>query len=350
MRRALVSVLLLSSAVAAADTSSDVTVTLTPQGDALALGLGKTSADISDQIKKQVVAAYQTADIGGVLRSFTDATSFSNRGLGVDYASASNDFMIGIAGNVAVSTPDVLSASSYPTNTTSCSSCVGGGAANFGLMLGGNLKGLGLPRWMLFGNGFYESASTDKLAGHLTSAGAHLQYRLFEPQVDHGAEAVVLRWIGLDLTSGLEYTRWTLGLKDALTNDYTVGNGTQTTAVSVASQGQFDLTSNTLTIPVEASTGFRILELVSVYFGGGIDFTAGKSSINAHLDGPATTADGTTIGDVKITATGSNTGSPAAFRALAGAQLNLWRLKIFAQGNLSQSSTASVSFGVRLLL
>ena len=108
------------------------------------------------------------------------------------------------------------------------------------------------------------------------------------------------------------------------------------------------------TIPVEATTGLRILELFSVYIGGGIDFTTGSTSINANLDGTAVgdggQAKGMNLADVKITGSGSNTGSPAAFRALAGVQLNLWRLKIFAQGNVSQNSSASLSFGLRLLL
>jgi len=350
MRAALVSVLLLSSsAVAHADDpATNVTVTLTPQGKAIATTLNETPAQVQTQIQQQVESAFQTTNLAAVLRSFTDATSFSNRGLGVDYASASDDFLIGIAGDVAISTPGVLDANLHPTTPTT-----EGGAGNFGIMMGASLKGLNLPRWMIFGNGFYESASTAKLGGNLTSAGAHLQYRLVKPETDGGA-AVALRWIGIDLTTGVEYTKWTLGLKDTLTNDYTLGSGATQTSATVVSAGTFNLTSSTLTIPVEATTGFRILELVSIYFGGGIDFTTGKTSIDANLDGTAVgdsgPAKGMNLADVKITASGSNTASPAAFRALAGVQLNLWRLKIFAQGNLSQNSTASLSFGLRLLL
>jgi opacity protein-like surface antigen len=340
MRHAWLTVLLLSlPAVASADPPT-ATVTLTPQGQALATSLGETPAQLQTNIQNQVNDAYQTADIGTVLRSFTDATAFSNRGLGVDYASASDDFMIGIAGDVALASPDALDEAKHGDTPTT-----GGGAANFGIMLGGKLS----SRWMLFGNGFYESASTSKLAGDLTSAGAHLQYRLVKPETDGGG-AVVLRWIGIDLTSGVEYTRWKLGLNDTLTNDYTVGSGQQSTSLNVVSAGTFNLTSQTVTIPLEATTGLRILELLSVYIGGGVDFTTGKTSIDVNLDGTAKASDGTAIGDVKIAGTSSNTGSPAALRALAGVQLNLWRLKVFAQGNLSQNSTASLSFGLRLLL
>ena len=345
MRPALLSLVLVSPLVGASIARADepvanAVVTLTPDGQAFATRAGVTPQQLQDQITSRVEDAYQTNNVAGFLRSFTNATSFSNRGLGVDYASASDDFMIGFAGNVAVSSPDVINQSDHPT---------GGGAANFGIMIGGNLKGMGLPRVSLFANGFYESAATDKLAGDLTSAGAHVQYRLVQPESDGGA-AVALRWIGIDLTTGLEYTRWTLGVKDTIKDSYVVGAGSMQQTLSMSSTGTFDLTSNALTIPLEATTGFRILELLSVYVGGGIDFTAGKTSIDANLDGAVKATDVTDVGNVKITASGSNTGSPAAFRALAGVQVNLWRLKVFAQGNLSQNSTASVSFGLRLLL
>ena len=314
---------------------------LSQQGQALATSIGESSDQLAADIKAKVEAIYQTNNVSGFLRDFVDATSFSNRGLGVDYASASDDFMIGVAGNVAVSSPDAFSNDTHPT---------GGAAVNFAGMIGGNLKGLGLPRWSLYANGFYESESTDKLSGDLTSAGLHVQYRLVKPELDKGAGAAALRWIGIDLTSGVEYTRWTLGVNDTLSDNYTVGSGTQQQTLTMASTGQLDLTSNVITVPVEATTGIRLVEVLSLYVGGGVDFTAGTSKIDANLSGAVTDSAGANVGTVKITASGSNTGSPAAARALAGVQLNLWRLKIFAQGNVSQNSVASVSFGVRLLL
>lgn len=343
MRPVLLSLVLLSSAVGVAragEPTASAVVTLTPAGEAFAMQAGETPATLTDQIQKRVEDSFQTNNAGAFLRSFTDATSFSNRGLGVDYASASDDFMIGLAGNVAVASPDVINQSNHPTS---------GGAANFGVMIGGNLKSRGLPRVSLFANGFYESAATDKLAGDLTSAGAHVQYRLVQPEADGGG-AVALRWIGIDLTTGVEYTRWTLGLKETIKDTYLVGSGQAQQTLSMSSAGTFNLTSNAITVPLEATTGVRILELFSLYVGAGIDLTAGKTSIDANLDGTVTAPDGTAVANVKITENGSNTGSPAALRGLAGVQLNLSRLKIFVQGNLSQRSTASVSFGLRLLL
>jgi hypothetical protein len=335
-----------ADAVARADATATATVTLSAQGNQLATALGETPAQLQAQIQKQVDDAYQTTNINQFLRDFVDATSFSNRGLGVDYATATDDVMIGFAGNVAVSSPSALNDTNHPT---------GGAAANFGGMFGANLRALGMERMQFFMNGFYEGDSTNQLTGHLTSAGAHLQFRLVKPEIDEGS-SVAFRWIGIDITSGAEYTKWTLGVKDTLTDQYGIGNG-GSQGLNVTSTGTFNLSSQVFTVPLELTTGFRILELFSVYGGGGIDFNVGSSTIDASLNGTATTAQavgtvpaGTNVGTVSIAGTGSNTGSPAAWRVLLGGQVNLWRLKIFAQGNLSQNSTASVSFGVRLVL
>jgi hypothetical protein len=327
-----------ASSVAAAD--ANVTVTLSPTGDALAASIGETSASLSAKLKSQIDDAYQTANLPGFLRSFTDATAFSQRGLGVDYVSVPSSLMVGIGGNVALASGDVLTAD-RPT---------AGAAANVGAMVGANLGVLDLPRWTVFANGFYQGASTDRLTGHLTSAAAHAQYRLIEAERT-GGTAVLLRWIGLDVTSGLELTRWSLDGKVPMTNDFTIAGAGASAAVTLSSTGTFHLASSAITIPVEVTTGVRLFELLSIYGGVGMDFSTGSSSVDANLTGDLKSKDGaTSYGTATITASGSNTASPAAFRALAGVQANLAWLKIFVQGNVSQTPAASVCFGLRLIL
>jgi hypothetical protein len=331
--------LLLCPALALADAS--VTVALTPEGNALALASGSTPTKLAADIKAKIDDAFQTNDVPGFLRAFTDATAFSQRGLAVDYVSVPSSFIIGLGGNVAVASKDVLDQNA-PT---------AGAAANLGVMLGANLAGWDLPRWTLFGNGFYNTASTDRLNGHLASGGFHAQVKLVQPAEDKGV-ARAFRWTGIDVTSGIEYTRWTLDANKGLTNNFAVGAGVTTIDMKATSDGTFRLTSNALTIPVEASTGFRVLGILSLYGGAGVDFTTGSSTVNAALTGNIRTTDATNtdVGTVTVTASGDNTASPAALHALLGAQINLWKLKIFVQGNVSQTPAASVSFGLRLVL
>jgi hypothetical protein len=338
MRGILVVVMLAFPALAHAQ--STVTVTLSPQGQALAMQAGITEADLDSRIKDQVDTSYDTANINKFLRSFGDATSFAQRGIGVDYMSVPGSFMLGVGAQVGVSSTDELNLNQSPTS--------GGAAANVSVMIGYNLKDSGAPRWTLFANGFYESGSTDRLNGKITTGGFHIQYKLIEAQLDQGTAAVVVRWTGLDLTTGVEFTRWALGANDTITQTYTVAGINEPLAMT--STGKFNLTSTAGTIPIELTTGLRIVELVSLYAGVGFDITGGKSTVDADLNGNLTTPDNTNVGTVHITETGSNTSSPGQFRGLAGVQLNLWKLKVYTQVNVSQLPAASVGFGVRLVL
>jgi hypothetical protein len=344
MRRVLVLVTLSVLALPAiARAQAAVTVTLTPAGEALATANGLTADGLAMKIKTEVDNAYDTNNVGKFLRAFGDATSFAQRGIGVDYMSLPHNFMLGIGAQVGVATTDELSLGNRPTT--------GGAAVNASLMLGLNLADWDLPRWTLFANGFYESGSTTNLEGKITTAGAHIQYRLVEPQVDQGVEATLLRWSGIDITTGIEYTKWSFGAKNDIIQNYNIdnGNGT-TTALTSDSVGKFDLASKAATIPIEVTTGLRIALLVSLYAGVGYDLSAGKSTVDGDLTGTLTTADKTNVGTVKITETGSNTSSPGQLRGLAGVQVNLWKLKVYAQANVSQLPAASLGFGLRLVL
>ncbi|MEO8843042.1 MAG: hypothetical protein ABI591_12695 [Kofleriaceae bacterium] len=338
MRRALLLFTLLAFP-AIAHAQSAVTVMLSPQGQALATQAGISEMDLEGRIKDQVAAAYDTPNVNKFLRSFGDATSFAQRGLGVDYMSLPGSFMIGLGAQVGVSSTDELTADQRPTN--------GGAAVNASLMIGYNLKDAGHPRWTLFANGFYETGSTDALNGKIITGGFHVQVKLVEPQVDEGA-AVVARWGGIDLTTGVEFTRWSYGANNTITQQLDVQGISQ--QLTLDSMGKFNLASTAGTIPIEVTTGLRIVELVSLYIGAGFDVTGGKSTVDADLTGTLTTPDKTNIGTVHITETGSNTSSPGQFRGLAGVQVNLWKLKVYSQVNVSQLPAASIGFGVRMVL
>lgn len=134
MRRVLVLVFLMLPAVARAQVA--VTVALSPDGQALASQLGIMPSDLADKIKTNIDDAYDTANVGKFLRSFTDATSFSMRGMGVDYMSLPHNFMLGVGGQVALATDGEISAKERPTN--------GGVAANLSIMAGLNLGDWGI--------------------------------------------------------------------------------------------------------------------------------------------------------------------------------------------------------------
>jgi len=325
----------------AAHADTTVTVTLSNEGQMLAQAMGVSPAELAMQVKSKIDEAYQTARINSFLKEFTNATSFSQRGIGVDYSSAPTGFMVGMAANLAVAgNPDIHDKQHI----------TGGLAANFSLMLGMNLSEWGHKKWTVFANGFYQEASLGDLEGSITSAGAHVQYNVLQPAASGGAGTAV-RWLGLSLTSGLEYTRWNFGTGGTeLTTPFDLSGGGMTVPVSFDSTGRFDLRSTALTVPIEVSTGLRIALIASVFVGAGIDLTPGGSStLDAGLTGNVHTEDGRDLGAVTITGDGDSKGSPGQFRLLAGGQVNLWKLKIFVQANVSQAPAASVALGLKFV-
>lgn len=339
MRRALVVLGLLVSRFAEAQLA--VGVQLNAEGDMLAQRLGVTSAELAARMQTSINEAYGATNVDGFIRSFADATAFSMRGLGVDYASDPNSLILGVGVNFAVAASEQVNASERPTS---------GLAANIGFMAGLNLASQGAPRWTVFGNGFYRNASTSDLRGGILSAGLHVQYRLVDPQVEQGAATKALRWTGIDLTGGLELTRWSLGIDDQIVTGFGVMGTSGSANLFVDSTGTFDLTSTTVSVPFEVTTGLRIALLVSLYVGAAVDLNLGNGKLDTNLAGVLLTSDMRNVGTATITGGGEESASPLAARVLAGVQLNLWKLKIYAQVNGSATPAASVGFGIRGVL
>jgi hypothetical protein len=340
MKRALaVLVLLVAPGVAHAQVT--VGVTLNADGETLANQLGITSQELASRIQDRVNSAYDAQNVDGFIRSFTDATSFSTRGLGVDYVSMPTDLILGVGANFAVAASGDFNAEERPTS---------GLSANVSFMAGMNLSKYGSPRWTLFANGFYRRATLNSLRGGITTAGLHAQYRIIKPQQDNGAATQFLRWTGLDLTSGLEFTRWNLGVDDDIQTDFAVNGSNGGAMLTLESAGTFDLSSTAMTVPVELSTGIRIALLLSVYVGAGVDLNASTGRLNVALDGDLLTQDGRNVGTATIQGGGNTSGSPVAARIMAGAQLNLSKIKVYVQLNGSATPAASIGAGIRGVL
>ena len=158
-----------------------------------------------------------------------------------------------------------------------------------------------------------------------------------------------MQWIGLDLTSGLELTRWSLGAAKPITTKFTLHGSQGSRNLTLVSTGVLSLVADTLTIAVEVSSGFR-LGALAVYAGGGIDFSVGSSTLGATLDGDMSiTQDGTDVGHVDIAASGSNTPTPVNLRGFGGLQLDVPYVSLFVQADATPSAVAA-SLGLRVRL
>jgi hypothetical protein len=328
-----------------ADASSDVSITLNEDGKRLAQELGLDLETFEQDVETKVTGALQLSEVQRFLRSFANASSFSSRGIGVDYASNSERYVLGFAANIAVSA-DLGGDDDVPTV---------GVAPNFTLMGGVNLRRWKHPELTLFGNLFHYDADSGALHGGITSLGLHAQYKLFTPT--SGVARHFARWGGLDLTGGVELARWDLGLGGDLSQSFDVGTeGGASSEITAAVGGRFDLGATTVTMPIEVTTNVRLLYVLGLYAGAGLDVQVGAAEISAGTSGslratrPGSPEMIETIGEVSASAQGSNSPSALGYHLLFGAQLNLWRLKIFAQASVQPISDISVAAGMRVVL
>jgi hypothetical protein len=314
-----------------------ITVTLTPEGQQLAQGLGLSSGnDLISRVNDKITQYYQTTRIPQLMRAFADTTAFADRDLGVGYAMEPGQIVVGVVAAGALDS-DATFKSSKDKSVTS------GEIYNFAVMAGTSLARWDLPRWTVFANGFYEPLAFNALAGDLLSTGVHVQARLLP---GYGTSGV--RWIGLDATAGVEYATWSMGIAAPIKYSFTVtGTGTSSRNLTLTSTGTLALDASAVTVPLEVTSGVRFGGVLAIYAGGGLDVTEGSSTLTAGLAGDmAITSDGTNVGHVTITASGSQTPTPGTVHALAGLEIDVPHAQIYTQAMVAPSITA-LALGVR---
>src|SRR5262249_31121581 len=141
------------------------------------------------------------------LRAFGDAQAFTTRGLGADYGANFRYVEVGVAANISVNAEKNFVPEDVPGRPP-----VGGLATNLTAMAGLNLGLIGLRPLTLYGNYFKKSATLGDVDGDLDNYGAHVQLRLFGPTRRESIWAAFFRWGGIDITSGFDHSRMTLGL------------------------------------------------------------------------------------------------------------------------------------------
>ena len=86
----------------AARAGGDVTIALSADGQQLASSLGLMPAELEMQLEDRIGTLYDLFRVDELLRAFADATSFSNRGIGVDYACDPAVMSLGASANLSV--------------------------------------------------------------------------------------------------------------------------------------------------------------------------------------------------------------------------------------------------------
>lgn len=316
----------------AAHAESKVTITLNQQGREMADQIGASVPMVIADAQGRIDALFELNGLPRLLNSFANTGAFANHALGVDYQPDPGDLMFGIVADSAIASDAGLSSDKVFSATV----------INYGLIAGANLGRWHHPRWTVSANGSYASTTIRGLSGHLLSGGAHVQY-LVLPGPARGA----VRWTGLAATTGLEHSRWEIGLASTLNTHITVTGTRDHATVDMASNGTLTVVSTTTAVPLEVTTGVMFGNAFGVYGGGGLTFTGGTATVTAQLDTLLTiNADDLPIGTAQITASDSNGPNSATVHALAGVQLHTDHVHVFLQGLIAPDERG-VSLGVR---
>jgi hypothetical protein len=351
-------VVLAGPARAAAACTEAICFTFTEAGREFLNQVGLTEDEVQKRLNSELGRFFQTTDTAGYVRRFSDSQSFTGKGMGVDYASEATFLEVGAAGSVAMGIDRTYKPASEGSGAGFPISGVG---LNASLMAGASLDPLGVPL-MFFGNWMrINGLSYGQLTGQLENWGLHAQLRLFGPSRSVSAMKMLARWGGIAITTGVDSSHMNLRAGQTIKtgqidfSDMADSSTTIDVSSSVNGQARFEMDMLTRSIPLEVTTSFRLLTLLTVYGGIGMDWqVGGGSNLNVKVKDATITgkANGTTadLGTVDVDAQASASPSSTVVRGLVGAQVNLALLRLFAQLNVANTDpvVASVIFGARL--
>jgi hypothetical protein len=341
------------------DVRAQVTVTLTPgpQTPAILNATGMDAAALTNFLTTTLNGLFQMSNAAGFLQRFGDAQSFTSKGLGVDYASEATYVEVGGAASFALG----MDSSYQPGNALPVQ--VQSVGMNASLMAGVSLMPFGIPV-MLFGNGMHvPTQQYGDMSGSLDNWGVHAQLRLFGPSRKTSALGALVRWGGIAITTGYDYSHMNLRLNHDIVSNFSIPNNlgndvnvNMTGSASGSAALSVDMT--TKSIPLEITTSVRLLTLLTAYGGMGFDFNVGGTSvmnldIDATLLGHASTVPGALdMGSAHVHATIPPVGPSATkIRGIMGLQVNLFMVRLFTQVNVANTTPtmASLAAGVRVV-
>ncbi len=353
----------------------------------ITIGIGLYSHDSSAQIFKLNVTDYGTSnttirgfidaeilkvqndinkDLPGaqpkrLMEGMADSSIMAGKGIGSDYASNMEVFLIGAGVGVGADLEE-------DKNTDSDISGVGVAP---GLVVGTNLgfldttKILGMDtnrlnvylNFMSYGHdqSFGDNGSESDAELDMTAMGVHFRYDWIK-----GSGNKFLGWGGVKLHFGYEYNKTEITFNTTINETVNTTTSTnETINGTITGSPKATILVNTHSFPLEISTDVQLLYVLSLYGGLGADLNFGEAkgdgSLNAG-ESPVTCSGGVACGttvtaqvkpEANIDATGKV--NPLSFRGFAGLQVNLPYVRVFGQVDKSLGddligATAGVRF------
>lgn len=301
-----------------------------------------------DEVQEQLDAVLRRNLHLDTLQPFMDsmanAAAMSSKGMGVDYASNVDNFVLGVSLGSGVQDTGVRFSRGSDTLP------VGGFAAQFSVMAGANLGALigaddddFTRRLLIYVNGMSLRAPSEAaFEDSMLQLGAHAQLRVINPVHVGFAE-----WGGLALTVGWERSQYEL----ALARPLPLSTDVRGHHVTWKAGGTYTVGSAVDALPIEVSTNGR-LAFLTLFAGAGVDLNAGRSRASATLAGPVTVrgnGEDVLLGNAEVTGRATGIADDLVPRAFGGAQLELFVLKVYGHLNVGANGAIGGHTGVRLV-
>lgn len=321
---ALVSAALWSSAAAAQELQIVVT---DPNVDANLL---------RDALEPIVSDNFRLADQEEFLQQMATATALSAHGMGVDYASSPQKFVVG--GSLGPALIGKGSSLGYGDGLLP----QGGFAFQGSLMAGMNLGAFVdddhvLRRFVVYGHGMGAGGGREPFSAHAVNGGAHIQTQLLRVRGNGTAG-----WGGIALTTGFDHTGYTLTLEREVP--------IEASAASWAADGVYEVRATTNSIPLELSTNMRAA-FFTVFGGGGVDFlVTGDAESDVDLRGDLADDTGKSVGTAILTFSDSADTSGVSPRVFGGIQFNIFMVKLYGQVNIAMPEGVGMHGGLRVAM
>ncbi len=287
-------------------------------------------------------------DPGALLDAFARAAAVSTKGMGVDYASNPDKFVVGAAIGAAVSQQDIAfvrGSTPVPTGGYAFMTSLYGGV-NLGIFSPGDPNFLDRIRVYLGGLGF-RTPDDRLLRGRTLNVVGHVQVELVQPVIAEGLGSWA-EWGGIAATTGLEHARYGIDL----TGELPVGYNSSNVGATWHADGTFTIESQVFTVPLEVSSNFRFAFL-TIYGGAGFDFDVAQASTTIEVTGPVDVRVGDStevIGSGSVTFDAEQQSDPYQPRGFFGAQIDIFAFKIYGHLNFSTSKTAGGFLGMRVAM
>ena len=224
-----------------------------------------------------------------------------------------------------------------------------GFSAGGGAVFGFNLN----PKTQIFLSGFKYEFQKDEFTLNFLNVGAKVRYQFID-----GFGNALFRWNGLRLNTGIQFSELKIGYDKSIDIKQSKSSAGIDIEARLKTDIQAQVSLNTLSIPLEASTSITVLSILTPYVGLGANLNFGSANGDVKL----------TDTEVNVTKSGGSGSGTATTEASAnfgekqkpglvdpkmflGLQLDLWKLKVGAQYDKSLTTQSQgVGFTVKLAI